>query len=179
GSPSLSDSETITVTVNSPATTTRINVGGSAYTASGNRAFIADKYFTGTSTTPSAASSVDILNTTDDVIYRSARSGATISYSIPVPNGSYSVILHFAELYFGAPGKVAGGTGKRRFNVAIEGASKLTNYDIYAKAGGAVRAVKETFPVSVTDGMMNINFTSGSVNQPLINAIEVVPQTAA
>ncbi|WP_161597210.1 N,N-dimethylformamidase beta subunit family domain-containing protein, partial [Dyadobacter flavalbus] len=44
GSPSLSDSETITVTVNSPATTTRINVGGSAYTASGNRAFIADKY---------------------------------------------------------------------------------------------------------------------------------------
>ncbi|WP_161597209.1 T9SS type A sorting domain-containing protein, partial [Dyadobacter flavalbus] len=43
----------------------------------------------------------------------------------------------------------------------------------------AVRAVKETFPVSVTDGMMNINFTSGSVNQPLINAIEVVPQTAA
>ncbi|GGB92486.1 N,N-dimethylformamidase beta subunit family domain-containing protein [Dyadobacter sediminis] len=180
GSPSLSDSETFTVTVNnSTATATRINVGGSAYTASGNRAFIADKYFTGTSTIPTAASSVDILNTTDDVIYRSARSGATISYSIPVTNGSYSVILHFAELYFGAPGKVAGGSGKRRFNVAIEGASKLTNYDIYAKAGGAVRAVKETFPVTVTDGTMNINFTTGSVNQPLINAIEVVPQTAA
>jgi len=180
GTPILSNSKTFSVIVsNPPPVAVRINAGGTAYTASGSRSFIADAYFGGTSTTSSLPSTVDILNTTDDVMYRTARSAPTFNYSIPVQNGSYNVILHFAELYFGAPGKVAGGTGKRKFNVSIEGVTKLTNYDIYAKTGGAVRAVKETFPVTVTDGKMSINFTSGTANQPIVSAIEVVPQTAA
>ncbi|KAA6439779.1 T9SS type A sorting domain-containing protein, partial [Dyadobacter flavalbus] len=182
GSPALSDEETITVTVgNAPVgpAAIRINTGSTAaYTTVDGRQFSADQYYGNvTGGTGTLASTVDILNTTDDVLYRSERSAATISYSIPVTSGTISVVLHFAETYFGAPGKVAGGTGKRMFNVDIEGSRKLTNYDIYARAGGAVRPVLETFAVTVTDGILNINFTSGSANMPKISAIEVLPQT--
>ncbi|WP_171036587.1 malectin domain-containing carbohydrate-binding protein [Dyadobacter sediminis] len=179
GSPALSDVEDITVTVsNSPsASAIRINAGGAAFTASGSRQFMGDNYFGGTNRTGTLASSVDILNTTDDVLYRSERSSEAFNYSIPVSNGTMNVVLHFAETWFGAPGGGTGGSGKRRFNVDIEGSRKLTNYDIYAKAGGALRPVVETFTVTVTDGILNINFIVGSVNIPKISAIEVIPQT--
>ncbi|WP_221391117.1 N,N-dimethylformamidase beta subunit family domain-containing protein [Dyadobacter sp. NIV53] len=180
GSPTLSDEEAITVTVsNIPATAIRINSAGSAYTATGNRPFIADAYYGGTASTASPLpGTVDILNTTDDVLYRSERSSEAFNYDIPVQNGSYNVILHFAETYFGAPGKPAGGVGKRKFNVAIENVTKLTNYDVYAKAGGSLRPVLETFPVTVTDGRLNINFTKGTANIPKLSAIEVIPVSA-
>ncbi|WP_188584498.1 malectin domain-containing carbohydrate-binding protein, partial [Dyadobacter sediminis] len=182
GSPALSDEETITVTVGNTTTTAaaiRINAGATtAFTTADGRQFIADKYFAGTNGTSTLASTVDILNTTNDELYRSERSSAAFNYSIPVTNGTMNVVLHFAETWFGAPGKVAGGTGKRMFNVDIEGSRKLTNYDIYAKAGGAVRPILETFAVTVKDGVLNINFTSGSANLPKISAIEVLPQTA-
>ncbi|WP_221392907.1 putative Ig domain-containing protein [Dyadobacter sp. NIV53] len=181
GSPALSAQEQITVTVNNPVVISnpiRINAGGAAFTTSDGRQFIADAYFGGTNGTSTLATTVDILNTTNDVLYRSERSSAAFDYSIPVANGSFSVVLHFAETYFGAPGKVAGAVGKRMFNVDIEGSRKLTNYDVYAKAGGAIRPIQETFAVTVTDGMLNINFLSGTANLPKISAIEVLPQPA-
>ncbi|QNF34067.1 putative Ig domain-containing protein [Adhaeribacter swui] len=179
GSPVMFAEERITVTVNNvvAANAIRINAGGAAYAASGNRQFIADQYFGGTAGTSSLASG-DILNTTDDEMYRTERSSATFNYSIPVTNGTYNVVLHFAEIWFtGATGRGAAGTGRRMFNVDVEGSRKLTNYDITAKAGGAMRAIQETIPVTVTDGTLNINFTSGTANLPKVSAIEVLPQT--
>jgi hypothetical protein len=154
----------------------RINSGGAAFLASGNRQFGADQYFGGTDRTGSIASG-DILNTTDDVLYRSERSSPAFNYAIPVTNGTMNVVLHFAETWWGAPGGGVGGTGKRMFHVDIEGSRKLTNYDIFVKAGGAMRAVQETFAVTVTDGTLNINFVAGTADMPKISAIEVVPQT--
>ncbi|WP_229214185.1 CBM96 family carbohydrate-binding protein [Dyadobacter flavalbus] len=179
GSPAMSDVEDITVTVGSTPLAIRINAGGAAFTASGNRQFAADSYFGGINRTGTLANTVDILNTTDDVLYRSERSSESFNYSIPVTNGTMNVVLHFAETWFGAPGGGTGGSGKRRFNVDIEGSRKLTNYDIYAVAGGALRPVQETFAVTVTDGILNINFTSGSVNIPKLSAIEVMQQTTS
>ena len=63
---------------------------------------------------------------------------------------------------------------KRQFNVTIENSRKLTNFDIFAAAGGAMRAVQKSIPVTVTDGMLNIDFTSGAADLPRISAIEVV-----
>lgn len=87
-----------------PAASMRINSGGSAFAASGNRPFSADQYFSGTSKISSITSG-DILNTTDDELYRNGRVGASFSYGIPVTNGTVSVVLHFAELFWGVPGK--------------------------------------------------------------------------
>lgn len=154
----------------------RINAGGNTFTASGSRQFIADTYYGGIDRT-GFISSGDILNTTDDVLYRTERSATSFNYSIPVQNGTVNVVLHFAETWWGAPGRGTGGAGKRMFNVDIEGSRKLTNYDIYAKAGGAMKAMQETIPITVTDGMLNINFLSGSADMPQVSAIEVLPQT--
>ncbi|KAA6438387.1 DNRLRE domain-containing protein [Dyadobacter flavalbus] len=151
----------------------RINAGGQAFTTATKKLFIADQYYAGLDRTSSIASG-DILNTSNDVLYRSARCSPSFSYNIPVPNGEVSVYLHFAETYYGAPGK-KGGKGSRQFHVNMEGSRKLTNYDIFAKAGGAMLATAETFTVNVTDGMLNIDFLTGAADLPRVSAIEVLP----
>jgi hypothetical protein len=56
--------------------------------------------------------------------------------------------------------------------VSINGTRVLSNFDIYAAAGGALRAVTRTFPVTVTNGTIAITFRS--VNDlPAVNGIEV------
>lgn len=155
-----------------PQTTLRINAGGPDFTTATKKLFIADKYYAGVDRTSSIASG-DILNTTNDVLYRSGRSSSSFSYNIPVFNGQVNVTLHFAEIYFGAPGK-KGGAGSRQFHVNMEGNRKLTNYDIFTAAGGAMRAVQLTIPVTVTDGVLNIDFLSGAADLPRVSAIEVI-----
>ncbi|QRR00821.1 CBM96 family carbohydrate-binding protein [Dyadobacter sandarakinus] len=154
-----------------PQTLMRINAGGPAFTTATQKLFVADQYYAGIDRTSSIASG-DILNTTNDVLYRSGRCSPSFSYNIPVVNELVNVTLHFAETYFGAPGK-KGGAGSRQFNVDIEGSRKLTNYDIFAEAGGALRAVQLTIPVRVTDGMLNIDFLTGAADLPRVSAIEV------
>ncbi|KAA6437069.1 DNRLRE domain-containing protein [Dyadobacter flavalbus] len=144
----------------------RINAGGDAYAASNGRQFKADQYYAGIDRTSSVATG-DILNTTDDVLYRTGRCSPSFSYKIPVANGKVNVVLHFAEVWF----KQA---GKRKFHVNIEGSRKLTDYDIYARAGGSMRAVQQTIQVTVTDGMLNIDFLTGSADLPRVSAIEVL-----
>jgi hypothetical protein len=134
--------------------------------------FSADLYYSGIDRTSSIPSG-DILNTSNDVLYRSARCLPSFSYNIPVPNGTIDVILHFAETYFGAPGK-KGGAGSRRFHVNMEGSRILTNYDIFVAAGGAMRPAAYTTSIEVTDGLLNIDFLTGAADLPRISAIEVL-----
>ncbi|TLU96037.1 CBM96 family carbohydrate-binding protein [Dyadobacter sediminis] len=151
----------------------RINAGGPEFTTATKKLFIADKYYSGIDRVSSVATG-DISNTSNDILYQSARCSPSFSYNIPVPNGEVSVYLHFAETYFGAPDK-KGGKGSRQFHVNMEGSRKLTNFDIFAKAGGAMLATAETFTVNVTDGMLNIDFLTGAADLPRISAIEVLP----
>ena len=155
--------------------TVRINASGSAFTTNGVT-WSADGYYTGGKTTINSGIA-DIEGTTDDDLYRSARSSfnKTFSYNVPVPaSGTYQVRLHFAENYWGATGGGPGGAGKRVFSVDLEGgAARLQNYDIYADVGPMAATVK-SYDVPVGDGTLNINF-SASVDQPLVNAIEIIP----
>ena len=162
-------------TILTPTTTFRVNAGGAAFAASGSRPFAADAYFTGGK--PTTVVTGDIANTTDDALYRNGRFGDAFSYNLPTGNGSFDVTLHFAETYWG--NLVAGGAGSRKFHVNLEGVRKLTDYDIFAKAGGAMRAVRETFTVKVADGTLNIAFLKGLADLPRVEAIEVVPTPAA
>jgi hypothetical protein len=146
-----------------PATSILINAGGSLETY-GSQVWVEDQYFTGgaayTQVTP-------IANTTKPALYQSERWGE-FSYAIPVPNGTYTVKLHFADFYFTA-------AGQRKFNVNVEGGQGvLTNYDIVAKAGGNSKAVIETLNnISVTDGVLNMNFIS-LVDNAKVSAIEII-----
>jgi hypothetical protein len=172
-----------TATVNRTATTqqpVRINAGGGAVTV-GGVAYAADSLFTGGKTYTNAAVT-QIAGTTDDAIYLNERSSTanlgTFGYNIPLVNGAYTVRLHFAELFHGAPGGGAGGTGKRVFSVNLEGgATEVTNLDLNAQVAPATAYVV-TRQISVTDGNLDVDF-SATVNQPTISAIEVVPGTVA
>ncbi len=152
-----------------------LNSGGAAFTTAAGKTFAADAYYAGG--TVSGVAAGDIANTTDDGLYHTVRFGTAFSYGIPSGDGIFDVVLHFAETYWGA--RAPGGVGSRRFNVDVEGARRLTNYDIFAKAGGARRAVKETLRVTVTDGVLNLYFSKGAADNALISAIEILPATNA
>ena len=169
------------------ATAIRINAGGPAHTVVESlfpdpevegetyaiETFGADAFFTGGSVTTLAETFENrVVNVFDPTLYYTERWGPS-SYNIPVPQGRYQVVLHFAEIFFGF--RTPGGVGSRKFNVNLEGTRRLTEYDIFAKAGGARRLVKETLEVNVTDGTLNLAFLRGSASNPTISAIEVVP----
>ncbi|MCK0148354.1 malectin domain-containing carbohydrate-binding protein, partial [Arenibacter sp. F26102] len=146
----------------------RINAGGPELTFEGN-VYAADQNFTGGKvyTNPSA---------TVPTLYQTERSALppTFGYDIPLENGEYNVILHFAEIYWGATGGGATGTGKRVFDVVMEDTTVLNNYDINAEVGPQTM-VTETFAVTIVDGVLNMTFdASDGVNQPKLSAIEIL-----
>ncbi|TPG65635.1 malectin domain-containing carbohydrate-binding protein, partial [Hymenobacter nivis] len=102
------------------------------------------------------------------------RAGGSFGYALPVSNGKYTVVLHFAETYWTA-------AGQRVFDVAAEGAKVLTRYDIVKKVG-PLTATSETFAVAVADGVLNLDFAApyagGGVDQAKISAIEVLVPAA-
>ncbi|MFD1143685.1 malectin domain-containing carbohydrate-binding protein [Larkinella insperata] len=151
------------------ASAVRINAGGSSYTTSDGRVFSADAYASG-GTEFTTSGGADVQQTDEDALYRTERYGA-FSYNLPVSNGNYQVTLHFAEVF-------AKSAGQRKFNVALEGERKLTEYDIFEKAGGGYIAVQETFTTQVRDGVLNLDFTRGSVGNAKVSAIEVVQTDA-
>jgi hypothetical protein len=102
-------------------------------------------------------------------------SGGTpqLSYNLPVANGTVDIRLHFAEIYWGAPGLGAAGPGKRVFDVAVNGKKVLQNFDITAAAGGIYTALIVPIDgVVVTNGNVKIDFTA-SVDFGSISGIEV------
>lgn len=152
----------------------RVNSNGSNYTDGNSDVWEADNYFTGGGLYANTAQAIG--NTTDDLLYQTERFG-DFSYDLAVANGDYTIELHFAEVYFGlSGGGSAGGVGSRVFNVNIEGgAEELTNYDIFADVGPG-NAVVKLFPVTVTDGILNIVFTTVT-NNAKVSAIAILNQT--
>ncbi|MBD0257107.1 MAG: T9SS type A sorting domain-containing protein, partial [Cytophagales bacterium] len=165
----------VTVAVNAVAGTFRVNAGGNPFSTIDARRFGADAYFSGGSV--SAATTLGIGGTADDYLYQTGRHGTSFAYNFPTGNGSYDVVLHFAETYFG--NTAPGGIGSRKFHVNAEGVRKLTDYDVFARAGGALRVAQETFRVTVADGTLNLSFLKGSADNPAIKAIEVLPAGSA
>lgn len=94
--------------------------------------------------------------------------GVAFAFNVPVVNGGYTVRLHFAE-------NSRSGVGQRIFDVNIEGGpAELTNFDLFAAAGGMHKALVREFPTAVTDGVLTIAFIR-RVENAKISAIEILP----
>src|SRR5262249_28666224 len=129
---------TATVTLNPPAggfTPIRVNSGGPAYTDTLGQAWAIDNSFSGGSTFATTAA---ITGTTDPTLHKPERWAPGFQNTFTVPAGSYSVTLKYAEIFFTA-------AGQRVFNVNINGTAVQTNFDIFAAAGAANKAVDRTF----------------------------------
>jgi len=144
--------------------TTRINAGGGAYTDPTGQSWAADTSYSG----GAPWTTVDYIgNTSTPALYQSSRYGQ-FAYTVTVPNGAYNVTLKFAEISLY-------GVGQRTFNVAINGSPVLTNFDIFAQTGGIYIAIDKTFPVTVSNGQIVIQFSNGTANSPIVNAIQIAP----
>ncbi|MDF7811563.1 malectin domain-containing carbohydrate-binding protein [Hymenobacter sp. YC55] len=169
----LSTTQEVTLYPDCPAATYLVNAGGNALTTA-RGSFAADQYYSHDSYNYSAA--VPIAGTTDASLYQSERysTNGQLRYALPLSNGQYSVVLHFAEIFWEQ-------VGQRVFDVSLEGLKVLDNYDIVRKVGPRT-ATSETFLVTVTDGVLNLDLSAltedGGVDQAKISAIEVVPAPA-
>jgi alpha-N-arabinofuranosidase len=136
-------------------------------TDSEGNVWLADQGFEGGQTIERA--DIQIANTKSPDLYRAERYSMD-SFSWPVPNGKYTVKLHFAETFEGITGP-----GQRVFSFNVQG-REFKDFDPWVKAGGPLKAYVETVPVEVTDGKIKVTFTP-NVENPQICAIEIIPQS--
>ena len=94
-----------------------------------------------------------------------------MTYTLPslVAAASYTVRLHFAELFQTA-------AGKRVFNVAINGTTVLSNFDIFATTGAEFKATLRDFTATANaSGQIVIKLTTVTDNAT-IEGIEIIRQ---
>ena len=102
-------------------------------------------------------------------VYQTAREGYGFTYTLSglTAATSYTVRLDFAEFE-------ATAAGQRLFNVSSNGVPVLTNYDIFATAGGRDKAVAQSFTATAdSNGQISITFAYGN-NYALINGIQLL-----
>ena len=109
----------------------------------------------------------EITNTKTPSIYRAERFGMT-KFTQKLPNGKYTVNLHFAVTYEGISE-----AGQCVMTINVEG-TVLKDFDVWNKAGGARKAHVESIPVTIADGKLDITFAQEGTSSTL-SAIEIVP----
>ena len=134
------------------------------FTDKNGNLWLADQGFADGETTERPDAS--ITGASDPRIYQSERYSMT-SFTEPLPNGKYLVKLHFCETYDGITGP-----GQRVFSFNVAG-HEFKDFDVWAKSGGFQHAYVETVPVEITNGKLEITFTS-NIENPEINGIEIL-----
>jgi len=132
--------------------------------------FQADTGFSGgdTYSTTATIDTSAVTNPAPQAVYQSQRYGNfTYTATGLTPGASYSVRLDFAEIYWNS-------AGQRVFNVTINGTQVLTDFDIFAQAGGKDKALAETFTATAdASGAITIGFISVK-NNAAVNGIEIL-----
>jgi hypothetical protein len=152
--------------------TIRINAGAEAdWKDPQGNTWAADKFFEGGTTVDRP--DLQITGTTMPQLYTTERYSMDY-YSIPVPNGQYTLKLHFSEDYDG----IASPTD-RLFTYAVKDGDAKTgklikevkDFSPWKASGAQFKAYVDTVPVDVTQGRITITFTPQNEN-PQINGIE-------
>jgi hypothetical protein len=146
----------------------KINCGGNKAGA-----FAEDNYFEARSNTLDlGVVEVPAGSSIPAQIYSTARQGYMIKYIFPmkplVQGKTYTINFYWADTKSDA-------SGKRVFDVAVNDKKLITNFDIFAQAGGKSKAIVKqlTGIVPDQDGNIAIQFFRKSGDQPMINALEI------
>jgi hypothetical protein len=131
---------------------------------------VADEYYSAGNEFSSSATinTSGQTNAAPAAVYQTVRWNASFNYTLPglTAGASYVVRLHFVELSFTA-------SGSRVFNVAINGTSVLSNFDIYAQVGENHALVEQFNATANSSGQIVVAFTQGSADNPSVAGIEV------
>jgi glucuronoarabinoxylan endo-1,4-beta-xylanase len=143
-----------------------IDAGGAA-----SGSWVADEDFSGgTALTYTNAVTTSLLSGTipPQTVLQSQRYGSfTYTISGYTSGSSHTVTLYFVENY-------VTGTGQREFDVLINGTQVLTNYDVYAAAGGQFKAVEKSFTTTAnSSGQLVIQFSPGAIQNPMVSGIAI------
>ncbi len=88
------------------------------------------------------------------------------------PCKTYTLALDWAELSWTA-------AGQRLFNVAINGSTVLSNFDVFAQAGYK-KALQKQFAVAANgSGQIVIAFTQRSADNPFVSGIEILKPSSS
>ena len=100
------------------------------------------------------------------------------TYAIPVDTrGRYTLVLHFAEFYFGPATPGAGGAGSRLFRVLCNGDTLLDDFDIFNESGSSHALTKTFYHLKPTaQGKLNLTFEP-IVNYATVSGIEVLDES--
>ena len=130
---------------------------------------VADTDFTGGATADCRCSvSPHSANAIPQYAYTTNRYG-DFHYTVPglTPGAAYAVRLYFAETYWTQ-------VGQRIFNVSINGATVLSDFDIVAQAGSWGAGIERDF-TAVADGTGQVVVTFTTVkDNAQVNAIVVI-----
>ena len=100
------------------------------------------------------------------------------TYAIPAdPRDRYTVVLHFAEFYFGSEAQGNAGAGSRTFKVMCNGQTLLDNFDIFKEAG-SLNELTKTFRHLKPSALGKLNLTfEPIVNNATVSGIEVLDES--
>lgn len=106
----------------------------------------------------------------DDALYLTERwSDGNLTYNIPVCNGTYEAVLHYAEIWEGAQSP-----GVRKFNAYLEGGLLAPAPLDLAQVVGYRTAYRQTATVAVSDGTLTVHLEQiPGFNNPKIAAIQL------
>jgi len=118
-----------------------------------------------------------VSGTPDPALYAQERYGH-FAYSIPVDTrGRYTLILHFAELYWSANASGSVGAGSRIFRVFCNGSTLLDNFDIFKEAGRMHPLTKTFYHLRASpEGKLDLTFDPIE-NYATVSAMEVIDES--
>lgn len=110
----------------------------------------------------------NILNTADPGLYQTQMYGKTGTLGIwsGFAPGQCMVQFYLAEQYWT-------GSGKRLFDVAVNGNLVMQNFDIFQQAGGQYRALVETFNVNAPNGTITITVPNVEVDNASFAGLKI------
>ncbi|MEQ8768500.1 MAG: malectin domain-containing carbohydrate-binding protein [Planctomycetota bacterium] len=150
-----------------PVTIYRVNAGGSDWTDPSGNLWLNDGGFYNSGSV--AWTSSEIANTELDTLYQSERwdppGAPDMTYTFPLDPGRYRIRLHFAEIYHDT-------SGKRVFDVLLEGDVVSPSLDVLAQAGGKNTALVLELEEQIEDGALELTF-GRIVDSPKISAVEI------
>ncbi|MBU6269498.1 MAG: beta-galactosidase [Sphingomonadales bacterium] len=99
-------------------------------------------------------------------LYAYWREGEAFSYAIPLPDGKWTVTIHsFQTSAAAAPATMS---------VSADDKPALAPFNVMAEAGGALKGLAKSFPVTVKGGSLRLDF-AGQGGKAVVAAIDVAP----